>query len=217
LSGCERPTCTSYVAQFFKLRRNSAKRKAILPVSVAEALCLPHELRIYFPIALATLDALPLLNGLAITGRPKFLHQSLFFYLSKNSHDRHHALGHLIGVFRQVLPIGCREKPHAPLSQQSDAEHVRFHLASEATHVFNEDGSHAIVLDPIQQGSEAGAVFDRICSANGGINQGNQIVRIWRRSAARVFVRLCLTGYSGKSRLVLAFLTVRGGRSFHEG
>jgi hypothetical protein len=33
------------------------------------------------------------------------------------------------------------------LSQESDAEDVRSHLASEAAHVLNEDSSHAIAFD----------------------------------------------------------------------
>ena len=42
-----------------KLGRNTTNRKALLPISVAEALSFAHEFGIYLSIVLATFNALP--------------------------------------------------------------------------------------------------------------------------------------------------------------
>jgi hypothetical protein len=46
---------------------------------------------------------------------------------------------------------------------------MRFHLASEAAHVLNEDGSHTIVFDAIQECDKAWTILDSIGSTYGRV------------------------------------------------
>ena len=44
-----------------------------------------------------------------------------------------------------------------------------FHLASETTHVLDNDSANTIGLDSVQQSGEARAVLNRVGSTHGGI------------------------------------------------
>ena len=57
---------------------------------------------------------------------------------------------------------GGRRQLHPSADQEGDAQFLGHQLASEAAGILDDDGTHAVALDPIQKGGEARPCLDRV-------------------------------------------------------
>ena len=70
-------------------------------------------------------------------------------------------LPHQVVACGQIITGGRRQlRPSA--DQEGDAQFLGHQLASEAAGILDDDGTHAVALDPIQKGGEARPCLDRV-------------------------------------------------------
>ena len=95
---------------------------------------------------------------------------------SSSAGDLAHGLLHQIIRLCQVLPGGGQDRD-ATRYQCQYAELLRDEVAGEAAGALDNHSAHAVALDVVQQGGEAGALLNRIGTTHGRVvilrNDGN--------------------------------------------
>ena len=110
--------------------------------------------------AACALHTSPILGGRA-RGRGAAWNQPCFLVLGEGTGDLAHHLPRRVVACGQVIARG-RQQPHPSADQEGDAQLLGHQLARKAAGILDDDGTHAVALDPIQKGREARPCLDRV-------------------------------------------------------
>ena len=97
----------------------------------------------------------------ALAGVAQLVNQPCFLVLGEGTGDLAHHLPRRVVACGQVIARG-RQQPHPSADQKGDAQLLGHQLAREAAGILDDDGTHAVALDPIQKGREARPCLDRV-------------------------------------------------------